>query len=252
MTNQRVNTEVHGRILVITMIRHDKRNAIDAEMTLALDTAFNRLEDDTDLWAAVLSGGSNMFCAGTDMATSSGEPTERGGIYGLVGRTRNKPLIAAIEGIAFGGGFEVAMACDMIVAANNARFALPEVKRGLVASSGAIFRASRVLPLNVAKQLMFTGAELPANEGYRLGLVNQLTEPGCALQSALILAEQICANSPVSVQQSFQALHALVSADDAEGWALTEKARTVVRVSQDAEEGVKAFFEKRPPNWTGR
>ena len=147
----RVVTEVAGHVLVVTMVRHQKRNAIDAEMTQAIDAAMNRLDDDPDLWVGVLTGGPDMFCAGTDMAATSGTPTERGGIYGLVGRTRAKPLIAAVEGVAFGGGFEVVMACDMVIAASNARFALPEVKRGLIASSGALFRASRVLPLNIAK-----------------------------------------------------------------------------------------------------
>lgn len=252
MNTQRISIEVQAHTLIITMTRHDKRNAIDGEMTLALDAALNRLEDEPELWVAVLTGGPDMFCAGTDMAATSGTPTERGGIYGVVGRTRTKPLIAAVEGVAFGGGFEVAMACDMIVAANNVRFGLPEVKRGLVATSGAIFRASRVLPLNIAKRLMLTGSELSPADGYRLGLINELTEPGRALESALALAEQICANSPVSVQQSLQAVDALTSANDAEGWALTEKARAVVRASEDSQEGVAAFFEKRVPVWTGR
>jgi len=159
MSEQRTRVEVQNHVLIITLTRPAKRNAIDGEMTLALDAALNRLEDEPDLWAAIITGGPDMFCAGTDMAATSGTPTERGGVYGVVGRTRTKPLIAAVEGVAFGGGFEVAMACDMIVAATNARFGLPEVKRGLVATSGAIFRASRVLPLNIAKQVMLTGTD---------------------------------------------------------------------------------------------
>ena len=252
MSTQRTTTEVQDHTLIITMTRHEKRNAIDGEMTLALDAALNRLEDDPNLWIAIITGGPDMFCAGTDMAATSGTPTERGGIYGVVGRTRSKPLIAAVEGVAFGGGFEVVMACDLVVAADNARFGLPEVKRGLVATSGAIFRASRVLPLNVAKQLMLTGAELSPADGYRLGLINELCEPGTSLQHALALAQQICANSPVSVQQSLQAIDALASANDTEGWELTEKAKIIVRSSDDSKEGVAAFFEKRAPVWTGR
>lgn len=252
MNEQRVIETVDGHILVISMVRHAKRNAIDGEMTLALDAALNRLEDEPDLWAAVITGGPDMFCAGTDMAATSGTPTERGGIYGVVGRTRTKPLIAAVEGVAFGGGFEVVMACDMVVAAKNARFGLPEVKRGLIPSSGAIFRASRVLPLNVAKQVMLTGEELSPSDGFRLGLVNQITEPGQALDRALDIARQIIANSPVAVQQSLQAIDALTSANDELGWALTKKARDVINASEDAKEGVAAFFEKRPPQWKGR
>jgi enoyl-CoA hydratase/carnithine racemase len=191
MTDQRATVYVQDHVLIITMTRHAKRNAIDGEMTLAIDAALNRLEDEADLWVGVITGGPDMFCAGTDMAATSGTPTERGGIYGVVGRTRTKPLIAAVEGVAFGGGFEVVMACDMVVAATNARFGLPEVKRGLVATSGAMFRASRVLPLNVAKQVMLSGAELSPADGQRLGLVNELCEPGEALEAALALAAQI-------------------------------------------------------------
>ncbi len=251
MSEQRTRVEVQNHVLIITMTRPKKRNAIDGEMTLALDAALNRLEDESDLWAAIITGGPEMFCAGTDMAATSGTPTERGGVYGVVGRTRTKPLIAAVEGVAFGGGFEVAMACDMIVAATNARFGLPEVKRGLVATSGAIFRASRVLPLNIAKQVMLTGTELSPAEGHRHGMVNELCEPGQALQTALTLAAQITANSPVSVQQSLQAIDALASANDNQGWALTAKAKQVINESDDAREGVAAFFEKRPPIWKG-
>lgn len=252
MTSQRTIVEARDHVLIITMTRHAKRNAIDGDMTLALDAALNRLEDDPELWVGVITGGPDMFCAGTDMAATSGTPTARGGIYGVVGRTRTKPLIAAVEGAALGGGFEVVMACDLVVAATNARFGLPEVKRGLVPTSGAVFRASRVLPLNVAKQLMLTGAELSPADGFRLGLVNALCEPGGALAGALALAAQITANSPVSVQQSLQAIDALASADDALGWELTSKARKAINASADAKEGVAAFFEKRPPKWTGR
>ncbi len=252
MSDQRATVEVQDHVLIITMTRHAKRNAIDGEMTQALDAALNRLEDDPDLWVAIITGGPDMFCAGTDMAATSGTPTERGGVYGVVGRTRTKPLIAAVEGVAFGGGFEVVMACDMVVAATNARFGLPEVKRGLVATSGAMFRASRVLPLNVAKQVMLTGAELSPTDGYRLGLVNELTEPGAALAGALALAEQMTANAPIAVQQSLQAIDALASADDELGWELTSKARKINMASDDSKEGVAAFFEKRAPQWSGR
>lgn len=245
-------TELVGHTLVITMVRHAKRNAIDGEMTNALDAALNRLDDDPEAWVGVLTGGPDMFCAGTDMAATSGTPTERGGIYGVVGRRRAKPLIAAVEGIAFGGGFEVVMACDMVVAASDARFALPEVKRGLVASSGALFRASRVLPLNVAKYLLTTGAELSPADAERHGLVNEICEPGSARAAALALAATINANSPVAARLALQAVDRIVAASDDDAWAVSREFRDKVMASDDSKEGVAAFFEKRPPEWTGR
>lgn len=247
----RAAVERRDHILVVTMTREDKRNAIDGEMTLALDAALNELEDDPNLWVGIITGGPRMFCAGTDMAATSGSPTERGGVYGVVGRTRTKPLIAAVEGVAFGGGFEVVMACDLVVSANNARFGLPEVKRGLVATSGALFRASRVLPLNVAKELLMTGAELSPAEGHRLGLISRLTAPGGALEGALELATTIADNAPIAVQQSLQVVDALTSGDDERGWAATGAARKIIGASSDSAEGIAAFFERRPPKWTG-
>jgi len=251
-TEERVRTEVVNHTLVITMVRHTKRNAIDGAMTQAIDAALNRLDDDSDLWVGILTGGPDMFCAGTDMAATSGTPTERGGIYGVVDRRRTKPLIAAIEGVAFGGGFEVAMACDMVIAASNARFALPEVKRGLIASSGALFRASRVLPLNIAKYLLATGAELSPADAQSHGFVNEICEPQTALTHALQVAEMIEANSPVAVQLSLRAVDQLVSEHDDEAWALSRSFRDRVMASEDSKEGVAAFFEKRAPNWIGR
>ena len=250
--SDRVELEIEDHVMIITMVRHDKRNAIDEPMTQALDAALNRLDDDPDLWVGVITGGPDMFCAGTDMAATSGPPTERGGVYGVVGRTRVKPLIAAVEGIAYGGGFEIVMACDMVIAAENARFGLPEVKRGLVATSGALFRASRVLPLNVAKQLLFTGADLSPEDGHRLGMVNEVTEPGGAKAVALRWAATMTANAPIAVQQSLRVVDALASATDDDAWELTRAARRVIGQSEDAKEGVQAFFEKRPPSWTGR
>lgn len=250
--NQRVETTIDDHVLTITMVRRSKRNAIDGEMTLALDAALNRLDDDPNLWVGIITGGSDFFCAGTDMAATSGQPTERGGVYGVVGRTRAKPLIAAVEGFAYGGGFEVVMACDLVVAADDARFGLPEVRRGLVATSGALFRAARVLPLNVAKELLVTGNDLSPAEARGLGLVNRVTAPGGALDGARQLASEITANAPISVQQSLRVVDALASGDDDRGWELTRQARRVIGESEDSTEGVAAFFEKRPPRWTGR
>ena len=247
----RVHDERRGRVLVIRMDREAKRNAIDQDMTRGLDAALNLLEDDDELWAGVITGTTSVFSAGTDLRDGSGR-TERGGEYGVIRRRRAKPLIAAVEGPAFGGGFEIALACDLVVASRTARFALPESRRGVIASSGALFRAMRALPLNVAKELLITGAVLDAERGYQVGFVNRVTGPGEALAAALALADDICASSPVSVTASLAALAAQHDAADAAGWAVTAAAVERVKSSDDLSEGVTAFFEKREPRWTGR
>jgi enoyl-CoA hydratase/carnithine racemase len=245
-----VRYERREHVLVIRMEREAKRNAIDRAMTHGIDEALNLLDDDDELWAGVITGTTTVFSAGTDLKDGSGR-TERGGEYGMIRRRRAKPLIAAVEGAAFGGGFEIALACDLVVAARTARFALPESRRGVVASSGALFRAMRALPLNVARELLITGAVLEAERAYQIGFVNQVTEPGQALTVALELADDICASSPVSVAASLAALAAQHEADDEAGWAVTAEAVERVKASEDLREGVSAFFEKRPPRWTG-
>jgi enoyl-CoA hydratase/carnithine racemase len=234
------------------MERVDKRNAINEAMTRALDDALNTLDDDPELWVGVLTGGLEVFSAGTDMKNGSGTPTERGGEYGIIRRTRRKPLVAAVEGVAFGGGFEIALACDVIVAAENARFGLPEVKRGLVPTSGAIFRAPRTLPINIAKEMILTGAEVSPERLERLGVVNRIVPKGRALREAIQIAELMAANSPVAVQQTLRAVDRVISAGDPLGWRATDDAREVIVASEDRKEGVAAFFERRPPAWPGR
>ena len=248
----RAKTERRGRVFIITMTREDKRNAIDEEMTAALDAALNELDDDPELWVGVLTGGTRYFCAGTDMKKMSGPPTPRGGEYGIIRRRRNKPLVAAVEGLAFGGGFETALACDVIVAAENARFGLPEVKRGLLPTSGGIFRAPRHLPVNVAKEMIFTGDPVDADRLERLGVVNRIVPAGTALEEAIAFAERITLNSPVAVQQSLRAIDRVISEGDELGWSATTDARAVMEKSEDRKEGVSAFFERREPRWPGR
>ncbi|MEK6463291.1 MULTISPECIES: enoyl-CoA hydratase-related protein [Pseudonocardia] len=252
MTGTRVTTERHGHVLLIRMTRPDKRNAVDAAMTAGLDEALNSLDDDPDLWCGVLAGDATAFSAGTDLAAGSGGPTPRGGNYGVVRRDRRRPLIAAVEGVAYGGGFEIVLACDMVVASTTARFGLPEVARGLVANCGALFRAPRPLPLNIAKQLLVTGRPLDAERAYTLGLVSELVEPGGAEAAALALAAAVCENSPLAVSVSLRALERVVSEPDERGWNATEIASAAIDRSADRTEGIAAFLEKRPPRWTGR
>jgi len=247
-----VDIDRQDQIGIITFRREEKRNAIDAEMTTAIDEALNAFEEDDALRVCVLTGGRRVFCAGTDLGGGSGLGTERGGEYGIIRRRCNKPLIAAIEGIAFGGGLEIALCCDMIVAASDARLGLPEVSRGVVATSAGLFRAPRSLPLNVARELLLTGDPIDADRAERVGLVNRVTEPGGALAGAIELAKRVARNSPVSIRETLRAIDATVSADDALGWEATDTALEAVQSGEDIGEGIRAFFEKREPNWPKR
>jgi enoyl-CoA hydratase len=246
-----VSRERHGPVLLIRMEREHKRNAVDAEMTAGLDAALNELDDDPGLWAGVLAGTPSAFSAGTDLAAGAGEPTPRGGNYGVVRRLRDTPLVAAVEGVAFGGGFELVLACDLVVAARTARFALPETARGLVANCGALFRAQRVLPRNVALEMLLTGEPLGAERAWTLGLVNVLVEPGAAETAALALAGRVAANGPVAQRATLRAVAEVDAELDARGWVATAAAQASVAGSADAAEGVDAFREKRAPRWSG-
>lgn len=247
-----VSTERRGRVMVVSMQREEKRNAVDRQLADAIDAALNEVEDDPEVWVGVLTGTANVFSAGTDLSERASPATERGGEYGVIRRPRAKPLIVAVEGYALGGGMEIVLAADLVVASTTARFGLPEVARGLVPTCGGLFRSARALPLNVAKELLLTGEPLTADRAAALGLVNRVTAPGHAVDAAVELAEQVCRNAPVSVRQSLWALEQTVAANDRVGWEATTRATEVVRGTRDTREGRKAFFEKRPPVWQGR
>jgi enoyl-CoA hydratase len=250
--NGLIELEIHDHVAVISMRREAKRNAIDRDLADALDEALNRLDDDSDLWVGILTGTPRVFSAGTDLSAGGDNTTERGGEYGVIRRRRHKPLIAAVEGYALGGGFEMVLACDLVVAAKDATFGLPEVARGVLPTSGGLFRAPRSLPLNVAREMILTGERMSAERAERLGLVNVLTEPGGAVAGALALAEKIALNAPLSVQACVDAVGSVIAADDELGWQLTGVAMASVLGTADTQEGVRAFLEKRPPVWTGR
>ncbi|WP_304309052.1 enoyl-CoA hydratase-related protein [Pseudacidovorax intermedius] len=239
-------------LLCITLDRPAKRNAVDRAMADALDAALNMLDDDPALRAGVLDGGPSVFCAGSDLAAKGDYVTARGGEYGLIRRQRRKPLVAAIEGLALGGGLEIALACDMVVAARDAQLGLPEVKRGVLPTCGALFRLLQTLPPAIARELVLTGQPIDGARAHALGLVNRLSEPGQAQADARALAAQIATNAPLSVQASLEAMNGLLAAADAAGWQATEAALARIRGSQDLAEGLRAFFEKRPPVWQGR
>ena len=247
-----VCTHRDGHVLVVTMQREAKRNAVNRGLADAIDDALNELDDDDSMWAGVLTGGSSVFSAGSDLTANGDYVTERGGEYGIIRRLRRKPLIAAVEGPALGGGLEIVLACDMVVASTSARFGLPEVCIGLVPACAGLFRAPRSLPLNLARELILTGEPISAERAYAAGFVNMLTARGEALDAALVLAHRICRNAPMAVQACLAAIDTQLAADADLGWAATQRAKAVITGSEDAAEGVRSFLEKRQPVWKAR
>jgi len=247
-----VETSVHGRVLVIRLNRPQKRNALNAEVTAGIDAAMNELEDNPELWCGILTGGESIFSAGADLSAGPGEPTPRGGLVGLITRQRIKPLLAAVEGIAVGGGVELILCCDAVIAANTASFGLPEVKRGLMPDFGGAFRIARFLPVNIAREMLLTGDYLSAERAERYGLVNQLVEPGQALTAALAFAERICANAPIAVRAALALCNEEVSGDETEAWERSDAAHAGLLKTEDFQEGIAAFFGKRPAVWKGK
>jgi enoyl-CoA hydratase len=244
-----VGVERSGPVATVTLDRPEKRNAMDAEMTAALDAALDELDDDPATRVIVLASSSRVFSAGTDLANGSGGPTGRGGPYGITRRTRRVPVVAAVEGPALGGGFEIVLACDLVVASATASFGFPEVARGVVAICGGLFRGPRALPLHIATELLLTGDPVDARRAAALGLVNLLTDEGAALAGALTLAARVAANSPVAVQATLRSIHTYTAALDHLGWLTTDDATRTVLASPDAAEGKRAFLERRAPVW---
>lgn len=247
-----VATEQRGHVLVVSMQREAKRNAVDRVLADAIDAALNRVEDDDSIRVGVLTGTTSVFCAGSDLTSRGDYVTDRGGEYGVIRRDRRKPLIAAVEGLALGGGMEIVLACDLVVAARDARFGLPEVCRSLVPTCGALFRGPQTLPVNLAREMLLTGEPVAAERLYAAGVVNALTEPGDAVDGAVAMGERIAANGPLAVQACLRAVNEFVGANDAGTWAANDAAATSIRGSADVLEGVQAFLEKREPRWTGR
>jgi enoyl-CoA hydratase len=247
--------EQEGHKLVVTMNRPEARNALSGEMLAIMSEAWDRVNDDPEIRVCILTGAGGYFCAGMDLkAFARGErPHVPGrGFGGLVERPPRKPLVAAVEGFAVAGGMELALACDLIVAARGARFGLPEVRRGLVPAAGGLLALPALVPRGAALELVLTGAPISSERAYELGLVTRLAEPGAALDEALALAAAIAANAPLATVAAKAILDQAPGWPADEAWARQRAIADPVIGSDDAREGARAFAQKRAARWQGR
>jgi enoyl-CoA hydratase len=250
--NEAVLTERRDGVLIITINRPDARNAINLDVAEGIAAGLDTLDADDDLVVGIITGAGKGFSAGMDLkAFVEGKrpwAADRG-FAGIVRRSAEKPLIAAIEGFAVAGGLEVALGCDLLVAAKGAKLGIPEAKRGLVASGGALLHLPRRIPYHFAMEMALTGDLFPAERLYEMGLVNRLAEPGAALDAALELAARITPNAPLSLRGGKAILQRAPEWPIAEAWDLQEEISGPIFDSQDAKEGATAFAEKRDPVW---
>jgi enoyl-CoA hydratase len=250
-----VLTERLGNVLLITLNRPEVRNAVNAALAAGVAGALDELDGDPALSVGVLTGAGGFFCAGMDLgAFVKGESPWFGdrGFAGIAQRASRKPLIAAIEGFAVAGGMEIALACDLIVAARGAKIGIPEVTRSLVAAGGALLRLPRRMPYHVVMELALTGDPLPAERFHELGLLNRIAEPGGAVGAALELAGRLAKNGPLALVASKEILQRQFDWSSEEMWEKQGAISGPVFASEDAKEGANAFKEKREPAWQGR
>jgi enoyl-CoA hydratase/carnithine racemase len=253
-----VRFELDGPVATITLERPAQRNAIDAAAAAALGAAVDRVEADPGIRVAILTGsGERAFCAGMDLkafAAGQGPPVlaADGGFAGFTHRARTKPVVAAVNGAAFGGGCELVLSCELVVAAEHARFGLPEVTRGLFAASGGALRLPRMIPRAAALELLLTGDSIDAPAALGLGLVNRVVPAAQLLPAARELAGRIAANAPLAVRETLALATAVFSLPERQVQRLNDEAWARIAASEDAREGPRAFAEKRPARWTGR
>lgn len=255
-------TERRGNVLVITLNRPEARNAVNGAVSTAVGDALEQAQHDPEVRAVVITGaGDKSFCAGADLKAIARRENlyhpDHGewGFAGYVHHFIDKPTIAAVNGTALGGGTELALASDLVVAEEGARFGLPEVKVGLIAGAGGVFRIVHQLPRKVALQMLLTGEPITAAEAASWGLVNQVVPNGTVLEAALALGERVTVNAPLSVQASKRIAYGAddgVIPDEEPGWVRTEREFRVLLRSEDAKEGPRAFAEKRQPVWKAR
>ena len=249
-----VETRANGAIVILTLNRPHKRNAFNASLLTTLTKTIARLDDDPAIRAIVLTGTGKVFCAGMDLADVAQGGGEKivfeGGILDFVRRERRTPIIAAVQGAAMAGGFEIMLACDMVVAAKDAPLGLPEVSVGLIAGAGGVSYLPNRIPAALAREIALIGAPVTAQRAYEAGLVNQITTAEDVLPTAIAMAEQVAANAPLAVTATMRILqHALAGSTDLNKINDEELRRMIG--SADANEGARAFKERRAPNWTG-
>jgi len=240
-------------VMTITINRPEVRNAVNGAVSFGVCAAIDELDANKQLRVGILTGAGGTFCAGMDLkAFSQGEAVRVGhrGLMGLAYTPPQKPLIAAIEGYALAGGFEAALACDLIVAARDAQFGLPEAKRGLAALAGGLLRLPRLIPQRIAMELALTGNMASAELLASFGLINRVTEPGCALERAMELAREITANAPTSISVSKRIINQQTDWSLSDMFSKQEEVAGDILSSRDALEGAAAFVEKRDPVWS--
>ena len=248
-----VLTEVRGNVLIVTLNRPEAKNAANKALAEGVAAAMDTLDSDPNLRVGIITGSGGTFCSGMDLkGFLAGEtPQIPGrGFAGLTESPPKKPLIAAVDGYALAGGFEIALACDLIVANKDSKFGIPEVKRGLAAAAGGLVRLPRQIPQRLAMELALTGEFISTARAYEMGLINRIVH-GVALDGALDLAETISANGPLAVAASKQVIRDQQDWSQAEQWKKQYELTSHVFSSKDAREGAAAFAEKRAPNWTG-
>ena len=251
MSEPAVLTEVRGRVLLITLNRPDQMNAVNTDLAQGLVAAVAELDGNSELTAGVLTGAGRGFCAGMDLkAFAAGGPPK--GFNDFLENGARKPLIAAVEGFALAGGLEVALTCDLIVAAEGVKLGIPEVGVGLFAAGGALLRLPSRVPYAVAMEMALTADPITAEQGLNYGLVSRVTPKGGAVDGALALADRIARNAPLAVAASKQMIREVQGRTEADFWELQRPVMAEVFTSEDAKEGPRAFAEKRPPSWTGR
>lgn len=257
-----VTYEVRGQVAIITLNRPDARNAVNGDLAADMEAVLDRFEEEDGVWVGVLTANTTghkapVFCAGADLkalnsGAGGGLSTKRGGFGGYVYRDRNKPIIAAVDGLATAGGCEIVLASDLVIASSRSSFGLAEVKRNLIAAAGGLFRLPRAIGKAAAMEVILTGEPLGVQRAFELGLVNKVVDESEVMSEAIAMAEKIAAAAPLAVQASRRVVLASADEDEEALKKMSNSEMARVMNSEDTKEGLTAFIEKRAPNWKGR